>query len=257
MRLVVFSDLDGTLLDHDTYSFNAAIMALNALKLKDIPLVLASSKTADEIRVLHGQMGLGAAPMIVENGAGVVWPGQEASAGTDDYSRLRDALAALPADLRAGFRGFGDMTDQGVADVTGLAPEAAAMARKRQHSEPGLWALGPAKEQIFIAVLADQGITARRGGRFLTLSFGRTKADAMAEVAQALKADVTMALGDAPNDTEMLLAADYGVIIRNDHGTPMPPLAGEDSGTVTRTHLTGPAGWNQAVLHRLDNLTRS
>jgi phosphoglycolate phosphatase-like HAD superfamily hydrolase len=35
---IVFSDLDGTLLDHETYLFDAAQPALNALKARDIPL---------------------------------------------------------------------------------------------------------------------------------------------------------------------------------------------------------------------------
>ena len=46
---VVFSDLDGTLLDHSTYSWKAAAPALAALRDRGIPLILASSKTSAEI----------------------------------------------------------------------------------------------------------------------------------------------------------------------------------------------------------------
>jgi len=76
----------------------------------------------------------------------------------------------------------------------------------------------------------------------------------MAEVAAGLGADVTLALGDAPNDVEMLEAADHGVIVRNDDGPGLPPLAGETTGRITRTELAGPAGWNIAVLEILNKL---
>jgi hypothetical protein len=49
---VVFSDLDGTLLDHETYSFDAARPGLDALKSRGIPLILASSKTRAEMQDL-------------------------------------------------------------------------------------------------------------------------------------------------------------------------------------------------------------
>lgn len=68
-RLLVFSDLDGTLLDHTTYSYAPARPALAALRARDALLILASSKTAAEMLPLHQELDLGEAPMIVENGA--------------------------------------------------------------------------------------------------------------------------------------------------------------------------------------------
>ncbi|HHC28943.1 MAG TPA: mannosyl-3-phosphoglycerate phosphatase, partial [Rhodobacterales bacterium] len=137
-RLVVFTDLDGTLLDHDSYSWAPARPALDALKAGGAALVLASSKTAPEIADLHAALGLGDTPAIVENGAGVYRPGQGVS-GAGDYARLRAALDALEGDLRSYFQGFGDMSDAQVAAETGLASEDATRARVRAYSEPGLW----------------------------------------------------------------------------------------------------------------------
>lgn len=248
MTLVVFSDLDGTLLDHDSYSWDAARPALDALKARAVPVVLATSKTAPEVAVLHAEMQLGAAPAIVENGAGLYRPGMDLAAEAPDYARIREALAEVAPALRASFRGFGDMGAEEVAERTGLAPKAAALACQRHYSEPGIWTGSATDEAAFIAALAALSVAARRGGRFLTLSLGRTKADAMAEVAQMLGATGTIALGDAPNDTEMLTNASHGVIIKNTHGTPLPPLPGEAEGRITRTALPGPEGWNAAVL---------
>ena len=56
------------------------------------------------------------------------------------------------------------------------------------------------------------------------------------------------------NDVEMLEHATHGVIVRNDHGTPLPRLAGEETGAIRRTAQTGPTGWNAAVLALLQDL---
>ena len=43
--LLVITDLDGTLLDHATYSWAAATPALDLLRTSEAGLILASSKT--------------------------------------------------------------------------------------------------------------------------------------------------------------------------------------------------------------------
>ena len=248
LPLLVFTDLDGTLLDHHTYSHADASPALAALAVIGAGVVLASSKTAAEIAPLRAELGLTDWPAIVENGAGVLPPGAIASNGDADYLRLRAALAQLPYGLRAHFTGFGDMSDAEVADLTGLPVKAAALARQRQYSEPGHWSGSPAQEAEFAQALARQHISARSGGRFLTLSYGATKADRMAEITAKLAPDRTVALGDAPNDIEMLAAADTAFIVANPDATPLPPQPSEATGRIRRTKLPGPSGWNAAIL---------
>ncbi len=257
MRLVVFTDLDGTLLDHETYSYSPAEPALALLKREGVPLVLASSKTAAEIAPLHATLNLGSAPAIVENGAGVFEPGDEMMPPDHAYRRIRSTLAELPPDPARNFRGFGDMGPEEVAAATGLSRRDAALACKRCFSEPGLWTGTEADLRRFLDLLDDRGIVARRGGRFLTLSFGRTKADAMREVAERLGATVTIALGDAPNDAEMLLAADYGIVVRNDHAPEMPPLTAKVAGRIRHTEQPGPEGWNAAIVDLLFELGKT
>ncbi len=140
------------------------------------------------------------------------------------------------------------MTDAQVAAITGLSPEAAALARQRHFSEPGLWQGTAEDRAAFLDALSELGIAARSGGRFLTLSFGATKAGRMAEIAARYGAETVIALGDAPNDREMLEAATCGVVIRNDHGPGLPELDGEAAGRIRRSALPGPEGWNAAIL---------
>jgi len=72
-QLVVFSDLDGTLLDHDTYSFDDARPALERLGHAGVPLVLCTSKTRAEVEPLREALD-NDSPFIVENGGAIMIP---------------------------------------------------------------------------------------------------------------------------------------------------------------------------------------
>ena len=248
--LLVFSDLDGTLLDHQTYDWLPARPALDRLIAHGAGVVLASSKTAAEITVLRNDMGLEAWPAIVENGCGILESGNRQAASGEMYQTLRHRIADLPA----GFRGFGDMDVNEVQDRTGLSKTAARHAKSRCFSEPGVWQGPDDMLDKFLSEATQAGLAAQRGGRFLTLSFGGTKADRMAELIDRFAPQLTIALGDAPNDVQMLELADHGVIVANPASPELPKLAGEALGRIRRTKATGPAGWSEAVSAVLDEI---
>ncbi|SMY10104.1 HAD-IIB family hydrolase [Flavimaricola marinus] len=247
--LVVFTDLDGTLLDHQTYDWRPAAPALARLAEINAVVVLASSKTASEIKVLQKEMRLSHWPAIVENGSGIA-----GSQSPEEYRKLRHQLNSVTPELRNYFCGFGDMPPEEVADRTGLSLEKARLAKERRFSEPGVWSGTAEQEAAFENALSKIGISARRGGRFLTLSYGKTKADQMAEILKSHPARNCIALGDAPNDIEMIRSADYGIIISNPHHPSLPTLEEEATGRVLRTREPGPYGWNSAVMMLLIKL---
>jgi len=254
LPLLVFTDLDGTLLSHSDYSWDAARPALRRIADIGGAIVLASSKTAPEISTLRQQMGLQDWPAIVENGAGLLDAHETVVSGRSDYAQLRATVLKIPAHLREKFRGFGDMDTAEISDLTGLAHSDARQASQRAFSEPGVWSGSDSEKTQFLKTLATLGLTGREGGRFLTLSFGKTKADQMAAITSRLRPRHTIALGDAPNDVEMLETADFGVIIANPNRSPLPLLAGEKSGRILRVPLAGPDGWNAAILAHLERL---
>nr|WP_321455162.1 HAD-IIB family hydrolase [uncultured Cohaesibacter sp.] len=253
MSFVIFTDLDGTLLDHASYSYAPAKPALALLHKLDIPLILASSKTAFEIAPLRDELGFGHCPAIVENGAGLL-PAhadpESLARAESDYQRIRSVLAQMPANLRSLFTGFGDWSVEVITAQTGLPQSNAALAARRLFSEPGLFSGNDEEKRRFEAYLEQMGLKARQGGRYYTLSFGATKADQMQRilnerVSSSIK---SIALGDAANDIEMLQTADIGVIINNPDGKTLPHLKGEDDGSIRRTVKPGPTGWNEAIL---------
>lgn len=248
--LAIFTDLDGTLLDHETYDWHPAAPCLGRLRQAGIPLVLASSKTASEIAPLRAALGFAHCPAIVENGAGILPPGRDRPGESGSHPRLRATLATLPP----WFQGFTDWGAQAIARRTGLAPEDAARAAQRYFSEPGLYTGPEAQRAAFLEKLAEAGIQAAQGGRFLTLSFGGSKAGRMAELAARMPGPpTTIALGDAPNDAAMLRAADYAVIVPNP--AHQGPGLAPDGARIRLAPAPGPAGWAAALDALLAELT--
>tara|TARA_R110002020_G_scaffold192228_3_gene392336 strand:- start:52786 stop:53613 length:828 start_codon:yes stop_codon:yes gene_type:complete len=254
-NLIVFTDLDGTLLDHETYSHTEALPALSLLRQQKIPLVLASSKTAAEIIPLRKSLGFCHCEAIVENGCGILEAGNDDQGSGDGYHQIRLILNRLPQSLRRQYQGFSDWSAQEVSAQTGLTPVEAARAKQRRFSEPGLWLGDEADREEFVTTISSQGLSVLQGGRFTTLSFGGNKAERMMEIAKRYASGgeqpFTVALGDAENDIAMIEHARLGVIIPNPAHDGIQPLHGEATGQIIRAPSAGPTGWNQVIMSLL------
>jgi mannosyl-3-phosphoglycerate phosphatase len=74
MNKVVFTDIDGTLIDINTAEYGKKTRGfISSLKEKNIPLILASAKTWLEQNKIREDLGL-SDPFIVENGGAIVIP---------------------------------------------------------------------------------------------------------------------------------------------------------------------------------------
>lgn len=249
-QYIIFTDLDGTLLDHHTYSYDEAVEAIEKIKCFEIPLILASSKTAAELISLRAELDFEHCPAIVENGAGILKANETQTSKSDSYGEILEKINAASDDLSDLFKGFSNWSADEIAEITSLTPEAATLAKQRQFSEPGLWKGSDMQLSEFESHLAKQGLKAQQGGRFLTVSSGHSKADRMVEIINERRKTtpdlISVALGDAPNDFEMLSKSDIGFLINNPtHQFALPP---ELESRIKCSQNIGPAGWNESIL---------
>jgi mannosyl-3-phosphoglycerate phosphatase len=262
MKPLIFTDLDETLLERRTYSFDRALEALVFIKKKDIPLVIVSSKTRAEIEHYREKLH-NIHPFVVENGGGIYIPHgyfrdlsnitisrQEAYdvivLGTP-YAELRQALQLLRTE---GFivRGFGDMTQEEIIHLTGLSTEDAKMAAERQFDEPFTFE-GDIRK---LSVSVERKDLRLSMGRFFHLTGESDKGravDILLELYRRQFGDITsIALGDSPSDAPMLRMVDCPVLVQKDDGTydenvKVPKLI--------KAEGIGPEGWKRAVMKLL------
>jgi mannosyl-3-phosphoglycerate phosphatase len=261
---VLFTDLDGTLLDHESYEWEEAKPALDLCKQRRVPVILVSSKTRAEMNPIRLELGL-TSPFISENGGGIYFPKEgniepppEAVLDEDlwvwslgaAYSDLVHSLRAIGREVHLPIRGFSDMTLEEIAELTGLDLETSRLAATREYDEPFVL---PQEDKSTLEGLQQaalrRGLQVSTGGRFHHLHGAIDKGDAIERLITlyaARHADVkTVGLGDSPNDFSMLRKVDHPILLG------APGRFAEVKKELPRLKLVekaGPQGWNEAIL---------
>lgn len=257
---ILFTDLDGTLLDESDYGYEAALPALGALKARGIPIVFCTSKTFAETRFLQETLGV-EAPLIVENGGAIYYrPGDRTSSPAEKwgewnrhslglpYALLTQELHAIREETGIGIRGFADMSVGEISEACGLPLEAAGRAKDRQYDEP-FFLEGMSNElpESLALAIAQRGLNVTRGGRFHHLTGFNDKGRATRLLLAAFGVVRSVGIGDSPNDLPMLQAVDQPVIVQRP-GAHYDARLLEGLPGALRAGGIGPMGWNRAVL---------
>ncbi len=264
---IIFTDLDGTLLDHESYGYEPAKPALDFLEKKKIPLVLNSSKTLEEISALKAQMK-NPHPVISENGSvvGVAdgyfsktllegWgferlKGQWVKRLGGLRQELLDTLSTFREEKKYKFTGFADMTLSELCQHTGLSQASAALAKDRLSTEPILWQGNESQWADFAADLEAADLAWVQGGRFISISRPFDKRDGVRLLMELYELDrrgpfVTIGLGDSPNDQAVLNIMDMAVVVNSTRSDQIQ--LDRPSDKIIRTLEPGPKGWYQAI----------
>ncbi len=259
---LVVTDLDGTLLDHHTYSFEAARKTLDALEYRKIPVVINSSKTTSEIKQLRLSLN-NKHPFIVENGSAIMIPNNYFSAPIKNATlqgnfweiilgrsrdKIIDQLNKLPSSIKNHYRSYHQSTINDIVKMTALSNDEARLSMDRHYTEPLQWLGTPDQREDFLKYIQMQNIHYTEGGRFIHLMGSTHKGSATTWLAkhyqQQYKKNINViALGDGKNDIDMLKAADIAIVIRSPVND--PPIF-DHPHKIISNHI-GPTGWAETL----------
>ncbi len=259
-KLVIFTDLDGTLLHPKTYSFDAALPALKLIEEKGIPLVFCSSKTRGEIEIYREKLKNNH-PFVSENGGGIFIPegyfgfkvegefrdGYSIITLGKTYIKIRKIFIAIRETLGIQATGFGDMSAKEIAALAGQTLTEAMLAKEREFDEPFLFEEGETRIQEFLCAIEDSGLRWTQG-RFYHILGDNDKGKAV-KILKGFYEKVygkikTMGLGDRFNDLPLLKEVNYPVLVQNEDGSYDTRI---NLPNIIKADGIGPDGWNKTV----------
>ncbi|WP_019508157.1 mannosyl-3-phosphoglycerate phosphatase [Pleurocapsa sp. PCC 7319] len=258
MRYIVVTDLDGTLLDHQTYEFTPALNAIAELSRQEIPIILNSSKTQAEILAIRRELE-NQEPFICENGGILCLSSDESSdsinsqGSTTQYlgvprHQFLSSLDLIKEKLGLNYQGFAQSSVEDVVSWTGLTASDAHKAMQRQATEPLLWHDSEEALDTFRQELKKLALQCVKGGRFHHVMGLFNKASCFPQLkeyySQHWQKEIgIIALGDSPNDLPMLEQADYAVVIPSAKGGNLQP----NQSSVFFATQPGPHGWQEGI----------
>lgn len=261
MKRIVFTDLDGTLLDSNTYSYQKSLAAINRVKEAGIPIIFCSAKTRAEQETYRRELAL-FHPFVVENGGAIFIPRAyftfrfDYHRAVDDLlvielamprGRVRELLAEIGAQNDSRFRRFGDMSTVDVAEITGLSLESAKLAQQREYDEPVEFDSSRNDLSEFLAKIGEAGLNWSHGGRLYHVIGGGSKGKAV-EVLSGLYGKMwgkieTIGLGNGLNDLPLLQHVDIPMLVQKSDDS----WEDIDLPRLRRVPGVGPEGWSRAI----------
>ncbi|MBT9138042.1 MAG: Glucosyl-3-phosphoglycerate/mannosyl-3-phosphoglycerate phosphatase [Syntrophomonadaceae bacterium] len=261
MKLILFTDLDGTLLNSYTYSYQESLQAINLLKRKQIPIIFCSAKTQAEQEVYRKALGI-TDPFIVEGGGGILIPQDYFPFAFDYCQRTRDydiiklgssyeqvisVLKKVKEKSDCRIMRFGNLTIKEIAQDSGLSPKMAALARQRKYTET--FKIEGTKKEVkkFLLRIEEEGLSWCRGERYYRIKGKTNKGKATRILIELFKKAFgkikSVAIGNGPNDRSLLEAVELPLIVqRQDSKWEEMEIHG-----LHHIEGIGPTGWSYAA----------
>ena len=243
MKFVLFTDLDGTLLDAN-YSCELVKPVVEELRRKGVPIVFCTTKTRAECEYYRRELRIND-PFIVENGSAIFIPVRYFTQLRCErrgnfcvlecvrvkYEDAVRALAEISAEAGVRVKGFGDLTAEQVAEIAAMPVELAKLAKRREYTETfffehaaegGAAAVRKLSEEIerFFAAAEKRGFRISHGGRFYSIQEKNAdKGKAVRILTNIFRREFgvvrTFGIGDSENDIPMLRSVDCAALVRS------------------------------------------
>ncbi|OQX74074.1 MAG: hypothetical protein B6D59_03715 [Campylobacteraceae bacterium 4484_4] len=244
-KYIIFTDLDGTLLNHEDYTYDEALPMLKWLQNHRIPVVFTTSKTRQECEILQEEMGLHD-PFIVENGAAIYEGEKLLEVLGEPYEKIRQCTGTFKEQFS--LLPFSAMSVEEVMERTGFSYLQAKMAKEREYSEPFL--IRDERRLTELEVLAEtMGLKILKGGRFYhCVGINQDKGEAVRRLKKRYPGYLSIGLGDNYNDVAMLDVVEVPILIPHHKGR---YIEYERKGLIRAKHK-GSLGWRESleeVLH--------
>jgi len=223
--LWVVSDVDGTLMDH-SYDLTPAKETIKLLQDLSIPVILCTSKTAAEVKVIRKQLNL-TDPYIVENGGAIFGESLKKVNGEiilgEKYGILKNILSNISKEINYDLIPLNNISDKAATELTGLKGNSLKLMRDRHWSMPFLNPPENKEKEIDICC-KKYNVEIFRGNRMshmLSVNSNKGKAiNALKKYSNNPKIKI-IGLGDSPNDLPLLLNSDYKIVIPSPSGPNM------------------------------------
>ena len=218
----VISDVDGTLMDH-SYDLTPAKETIKTLKKLSIPVILCTSKTASEVKVIREELNL-TDPYIVENGAAIYGESLKDVNGEiilgEKYEILEEILNLISKEIDYKLIPLNNLNNQEATQLTGLEGNSLNLMRDRHWSMPFLNPPSFLEKKISICCKKFK-VDIFKGNRMShLLSTNSNKGiaiNALKKYSNIQNIQI-IGLGDSPNDLPLLLNSDIKIVIPGKDG---------------------------------------
>ena len=263
MNLIFFSDIDGTLINNNSFCYGKNIETIKELLQAGHHVIFNSSKTFAEIDYILKSENL-SIPFICETGGAVYCPRSffgESDNRRGDYDVLFESAKisnfskkigpVLSSDFKDEILFFNDMSIKMKERFSGLHGKDLERASSRDFSILFKWHAGDEKLDKLRDILEDFNLTIIKGGRFFHICSNFNKYSAMKFILTKISHNSpgqiykTVGIGDSSNDIEMLNKTDYKCVVQSINNTSL--IAGLTSKDFILSTTRAPEGWQECI----------
>jgi mannosyl-3-phosphoglycerate phosphatase family protein len=224
--LIIFTDLDGSLLHRDNFKFDEIKDYIKNLIDNGVIIIPNTSKTEKEIEEFINELGK-ELPFISENGSSIHglnlinanFP-NKIILSRDKEELIKIFDSKVPDNLKAKCKFISEMNSKQQNNIFGLQGNNLKNALNRKYTIPFLFEGDNLEKNKLLKILKSSSLTMQEGGRVLNLGDKTDKVKSMNQVLKIYRKVENkikvIGVGDNFNDLDMLRNCDIPCLVFND-----------------------------------------